>query len=351
MSNATRFAWVFGSTLAIFALWLATHGSANAGIGFFYVVPIGLAAWWGGGRFAAIAVAGCVFLYILSALIHPIAAFGLSLTLRLIVFIAVAVGATLLRERLSVLEHEAEELEDIRVALTPTQLVNLPGVELGTAFVPSDHGVSGDFFLVTNSSDNSTIAIVGDVVGHGPDAARLATFIRARIATFVANSSDPGEILTLANAAMFDRPGAGHELVSAVCLRLEPGGGALDWAIGGHPPPLLVPSLRELKPNGRTLLLGADPDLRLQVGHIGLRQGVGVIAYSDGATDVRRDGRRLGQDGFERLIEPLVSMPPPVLASRAEESILEWTDEPLRDDLCLLALRSEPEAAASTGGR
>ena len=341
LSTTARLAWICASALAVFVLWLATPASANVGIAFFYVVPIGLAAWWGGGRLAALTVAACVVLYNLGALIQPVSDFGLSLALRVVVFVGVAVAVTLVRERLMALEHEAEELQDIRAALTPS-LVDLPDVEAGTAFVPSDHGVSGDFFLVTNGPDGSTVAIVGDVVGHGPDAARLATFIRARLATFVANSSDPAEILTLANAAMADRPKSDHELVSAVCLRLEPGGRRLSWAIAGHPPPLRLPGMHELRPVGGTLLLGAEPDLRLQVGHASLAVGEGVFAYSDGATDVRCGGELLGAEGLRRLVEPLAEMPAAVVASRAEDSILEWTDEPLRDDLCLLVLRPKP---------
>lgn len=311
-------------------------------------MPVGLAAWWGNRKLTVATVAGCVVLYNLGALIQPVPDFGLALAIRVTFFIAVAVGVSLVHERLAALEHSAEELEDIREALTPARLIDLPDVDVGAAFVPSDHGVSGDFFLVTNGPDGSTLAVVGDVVGHGPDAARLATFIRARIATFVANSSDPAEILTLANMAMADRPATAHELVSALCLRIEPGG-QLTWAIAGHPPPLQLPRLQELKPVGRTLLLGAAADLRLQVGHTSLATGEGVVAFSDGATDVRRGGEMLGVDGLRRLLKPLVLMPASDLARRAEATVLEWTDEPLRDDLCLLALRPKTVGEEVTG--
>ena len=223
MSNAARIAWICATALAVFVVWLATDASANAGIGFLYTVPIGLAAWWGGGRFAAITVASCVVLYNVGALIQPVPDFGLALAVRLIVFIGVAVVVCAIRQRVDDLEHSAEELEDIRAALTPSQLIDIPNVDVGTAFVPSDHGVSGDFFLVTNGPDGSTVAIVGDVVGHGPEAARLATFIRARFAAFAANTSDPGELLSLANGALIERPGPEHELVTAACLRFEAG--------------------------------------------------------------------------------------------------------------------------------
>jgi serine phosphatase RsbU (regulator of sigma subunit) len=349
MSNAARFAWVCATASMVFVAWIAADASASAsaGIAFFYAVPIGLAAWWGGGRAAALAVAACVILYNIGVASQPVADFGLSLAVRLIVFVGVAVLVSVLRERLNVLEHAAEELEDIQAALTPANPLDIPDVDVGTAFVASDHGVSGDFFLVTNGADESTVAIVGDVVGHGPDAARLATFIRARLAAFVANASDPGELLSLANGALLDRPGPEYELVSAVCLRFQATQGRLAWAVAGHPPPLRLSNLQELAPVGPTFLLGARPDLKLRTGHTSLDAGDGVLIYTDGATDVRREGALLGFDGLSRLVEPLALLSASAVASQAEAAILDWTDEPLRDDVCLLVMKPKRRSRRS----
>jgi serine phosphatase RsbU (regulator of sigma subunit) len=339
MSKTAHFAWIGLAALAVFVLWLATDASASAGIGFFYVLPIALAAWWGGRQVTAVTVIGCVVLYVAGALVHPVPDFGLVLALRLIIFIGVAITVIAVRERLSVLEHSAEELEDIQAALTPTKIVELPHVDVGTAFVPADHGVSGDFFLVTNGPDDSTVALLGDVVGHGPEAARLATFIRARFAAFVANTSDPAELLSLANIALFDRPGPKHELVSAACLRFQAEDPTLSWAIAGHPPPLRLPRLEEFEPVGKTFLLGADRNLELLTGHTSLNSEETVLTYTDGATDVRRNGALLGLDGLQRLLGPLASLSATALAEQGEAAILDWTDEPLPDDLCLLVMR------------
>lgn len=143
----------------------------------------------------------CVALYVLGTAIQPVPNFGFGLALRLAAFVAVAILVTSIRQRLIGLEHSAEELPDIQAALTPSQLLDLPDVDAATAFVPSEHGLSGGFYLLTNGPDDSVVAIVGDVVGHGTEAARLATFIRAQFTAFVASTSDPGELLTLTNTA------------------------------------------------------------------------------------------------------------------------------------------------------
>jgi serine phosphatase RsbU (regulator of sigma subunit) len=339
MSSTARIAWVCAAALTVFVVWISTDVSANAGIGFFYAVPVGLATWWFGARAGAAAVAGCAVLYTIGSLIQPVPDFGTVLAVRVAAFAGVAVVVSLLRERLIVLEHSAEELEAIRAALTPSSLPELPSIDAAAAFAPSEYGVSGDFYLLTNGPDGSTVAIVGDVVGHGPNAARLATFIRARFAAFAASISDPAELLTLANGALLDRPGRQRELVSAVCLRFQAPDAQLSWAVAGHPLPLRLPGLEELTAESDTFLMGARADLDLRNSETSLADGGGVVIYTDGATDVRREGALLGRDGLTRLLSPLTGLPARAMVIQAESEILKWTDEPIRDDLCVLVLK------------
>ena len=240
----------------------------------------------------------CICLYAVNDAVNPVPEFAFAIAIRGVFFLVVAAIVSVVAERLRVLEHSAEELEAIRAALAPADLPNVPGVDAAAAFVPSELGVSGDFYLLTNGPDGSTVAIVGDVVGHGPAAARLATFIRARFAALAANTSDPAELLTLANTALAERPGE-HELVSAVCVRLTPGGSSACWARAGHPPPLRLPELAELAADGSTFLLGAEERLELENTESSIEGSEGLVIYTDGATDVRRGREMLRAGGAE----------------------------------------------------
>jgi serine phosphatase RsbU (regulator of sigma subunit) len=340
-SSFARVAWILAAVAVVFVAWLAANAGAGPGIGYFYAVPIGLATWWFGLRAGVLTALACCALYLVGALIHPVPSLGFALALRAIAFAAVVVLVSAVRERLLALEHSAEELEAIRAALTPADLPQLPGVDAGAAFVASEYGVSGDFYLLTNGPDSSTIAVVGDVVGHGPKAARLATFIRAQLAAFAANTSDPAEILTLANAALVERSGQNRELVSAVCLRFRGSDSMVSCALAGHPPPLCLPSFEELRPDAPTFLLGAQADLVLATADIRLEHSDGVLVYTDGATDVRQGERLLGLEGMSRLLEPLAALPARALALEAQRALLEWAEGSIGDDLCLLVLKPE----------
>ncbi|HEU4737946.1 MAG TPA: SpoIIE family protein phosphatase [Solirubrobacterales bacterium] len=339
-SRTARIAWIATAVLVVFILWVAA-ASSNTGIAFFYSVPVGLTAWWFGPRIALAVAAVCLALYAVGHAIEPVSEFGLALAIRAAFLLLVVAVVTWIARRLRVLEHSAEELEAIRAALAPADLPDLPGVDAAAAFVPSELGVSGDFYLLTNGPDGSTIAIVGDVVGHGPAAAQLATFIRARFAAYAANTSDPAELLAMVNTALAERPGRRSELVSAVCIRLRPGEDSVCWARAGHPLPLRMPQLVELSARGGTFLLGAEPVLELENTESLIEAGEGLVVYTDGATDVRRGREMLGLEGLTRVLAPLSGLTARVVAEEAERTILGWADRPIRDDLCLVVLRPE----------
>lgn len=322
-------------------MWLAT-ASHSVGIAFFYSVPVGVAAWWFGPRAGLVVALICVGLYAVGNAIHPTSEFALAIAIRAAFLLLVVAAVSWIATRLRLLEHSAEELEAIRAALTPTDLPDLPDLDAAATFVPSELGVSGDFYLLTNGPDGSTVAIVGDVVGHGPAAAQLATFIRARFAAFAANTSDPAELLTLANAALVDRAGDQRELVSAVCIRLRPGEGSISWSRAGHPPPLRLPELDELPLDGSTFLLGADERLELENQENTLAGSEGLVVYTDGATDVRRGRAMLGLEGLRGMLAPLSGLAARAMADEVEQAILTWADRPIKDDICLVVLKPNP---------
>jgi serine phosphatase RsbU (regulator of sigma subunit) len=121
-----------------------------------------------------------------------------------------------LRERLEAAEHELEDLRAIRDALTPPELPQRPGLDLAAAFLPAAaERVSGDFYLVAEGPQDSTVLVVGDVVGHGVQAGRRAAFVRTAFAATAPFSDDPCRLLSWANTALIERAGTSSEFVTA----------------------------------------------------------------------------------------------------------------------------------------
>ena len=199
-----------------------------------------------------------------------------------------------LRERLDTAEHELEDLRAIRDALTPPELPQRPGLELAAAFLPAAEQVSGDFYLVAEGPQESTLLVIGDVVGHGLRAGRRAAFVRTTFAATAPFSDDPRRLLSWANTALIERAGTSSEFVTAACMTFHPNEQLLRWAYAGHPPALWMRDGQELAAPRQGTPLGLEEDPEYLEGTLKPRGSVGVLLYTDGLTEARRNGKFFG---------------------------------------------------------
>ncbi len=247
-----------------------------------------------------------------------------------------------LRERLWAVEHEMEDLRAIRDALIPPELPQRPGLELAAAFVPAEEHVSGDFHLVAEGPQDSTLLVIGDVVGHGLAAGRRAAFVRTVFAATAPFSDDPRRLLSWTNTALVERAGTGSEFVTAACVTYLPGRRLLRWAYAGHPPALWMPDGRELVAPSQGIPLGIGENPGYVEGSLRSEGPAGILLYTDGLTEARRAGKWFGLEGVSaalgELQDPSASEAVAVLRAR----VAEFAGATLTDDLCLLAARIEP---------
>jgi serine phosphatase RsbU (regulator of sigma subunit) len=246
----------------------------------------------------------------------------------------------LLGERLETAEHELEDLRAIRDALTPPELPRRPGLELAAAFLPAvAEQVSGDFYLVAEGPQDSTVLVVGDVVGHGLQAARRASFIRTTFAATAPFSDDPGRLLSWANTALIERAGTSVEFVTAACVTYLPSEQLLRWAYAGHPPALWLDDGQELTALRQGTALGLGADLGCAEGSRQSTGGAGVLLYTDGLTEARHDGELFGLDRVSAALGDLHQASPTEAVAVLRARVADYAYGTLTDDLCLLAAR------------
>lgn len=350
----------------VIAIAIAYHvvDEPSLGIAFLYAIPVALAA-FRFGRTGSLAVAGAALaLFVTDELIwrSPELAGGRLITAavsRAIVLVGIAllVSELLRRQREATSRATAAELEMVelgalRDALTPPDLPSFPFLEVATAFHPADGAVAGDFYLlVAGREPGLAIAIVGDVVGHGLHAARRAAFTRATLETFVGFNEDPVELMRLANVALQNRPGDGHDFATVICARIDAGRGEITWARAGHPPPLRLDSAEELPSAGGGPPLGIAESFGGTAMTATLDPGDGVLLYSDGLPEARSataiDGSRrpLGEvrvtDEVRRHRGEAVGDVVDGLRAMA----LAHAGGALADDLTMMAIRLRPVTA------
>jgi serine phosphatase RsbU (regulator of sigma subunit) len=245
-----------------------------------------------------------------------------------------------LRERLEAAEHELEDLRAIRDALTPPELPERPGLELGAAFLPAAaEQVSGDFYLVAEGPQDSTVLVVGDVVGHGLQAGRRAAFVRTAFAATAPFSDDPCRLLAWANTALIERAGVTPEFVTAACVTYLPSERRWRWAYAGHPPALWLDDGQQLTVSTPGTPLGVRQDPGGGEGSQQSTTATGVLLYTDGLTEARHEGEMFGLEAVSAALGGLRSPSATEAVAVLRARVAEFAYGTLSDDLCLLAAR------------
>jgi serine phosphatase RsbU (regulator of sigma subunit) len=241
--------------------------------------------------------------------------------------------------RLAASELELDDLRAVRDALTPAALPERPGLEIAVSFQPATQRVSGDFYLAAPGSGDTTMLVVGDVVGKGVGAARDAAFLRAVFATIARFSDDPCRLLGWANAAFRERVRSGGRFATAACMTFDPGTRRLRWALAGHPAPLRLGSGEELPAGGRGAPLAVRETVGCRAAESELAAGDGVLVYTDGLTEARRDRRLFGVERAQAVVRHLDGRPAAELLTRLCAEASAFCGGELADDLCLVALQ------------
>ncbi|MFF4963286.1 SpoIIE family protein phosphatase [Streptomyces sp. NPDC001222] len=244
--------------------------------------------------------------------------------------------------------------------LLPHRVRGGAAVEVASRYVPADmdHGVGGDWFDVIELSGARVALVVGDVVGHGINAAATMGRLRTAVRTLADLDLPPDELLAhlddtvrRLNDEDADVSDEVPAVVGATCLYAvyDPVTRRCTMARAGHPPPLIIdvegqvtiPDLPAGAPLG--LGLGLVP---FQSVELELPEASVLAFYSDGLVESRDEDidvglRRLGA----ALAQPGSSLED--LCSRAMETLS--TQAPA-DDVTLLLARTralQPAQVAS----
>ena len=134
------------------------------------------------------------------------------------------------------LEMERAAAKVVPRSLLPTRLPQLTGVEFAARYVPAEiGGVGGDWYDAFALPNGRLWVMVGDIVGHGMQAALVMGRLRSTLRSKALDDHPPEEVLTRADRKLqFFEPG---ETATVLCAALDPPYRArqlsLDWAT--HP--------------------------------------------------------------------------------------------------------------------
>jgi PAS domain S-box-containing protein len=239
-------------------------------------------------------------------------------------------------------EQERHVSHTLQEGLLSGALTPVEGILLTAAYRPGTETleVGGDWYDVFHLDGGSIALLVGDVVGHGLEAAIAMGQLRGAVRA-LAPGSDPASLLERLDAFVESLPAAGMATVAYVEFALETG--AFRYACAGHPPPLVVgvDGRTRLLWNGRSAPLGcAAPGTRTH-GSGALREGESVLLYSDGLVERRSRGIDEGLEILAATAERLAPVDE-AFADRVADRMLAAS--PHDDDACVLGAQYLPTA-------
>ncbi|MFI6306918.1 PP2C family protein-serine/threonine phosphatase [Amycolatopsis thailandensis] len=222
-------------------------------------------------------------------------------------------------------------------SLLPGRLPAVAGMEFSARYVPgTEPGVGGDWYDLFPLPGERLGMVMGDVAGHGLNAAVIMGRLRSALRAYALETEDPAEVLSkLDRKVQHFEPGA---LATVVYGLVPASGDRVAISLAGHLPPVLAaPGLPSAfvdvpvdPPIGVTGPRRRTTDVELPPG--------GVLAfYTDGLVE-RRD--HLIDVGLRRLTDVVTPDQPGVVCARVMAALVGAT--PAQDDIALLVARRDP---------
>ncbi len=282
---------------------------------------------------------------------------------KLVTAIASQVGTALHNARLVRAELEQEQLaremrlaHEMQLKLLPSPGVVGPEAHAAARVVPAE-SVGGDFYLLARLDADRTGVVIGDVSGHGYQAALVMALAMSATAIHVQAVIDPGVALEAVRRSLADELESTEMSITLFYGVIDDASGALRYANAGHPHAFV------LRADGEVVRLPAHvPPLgfgeaALSGSVMAWSSGDRLLLFTDGVPDARNAlGERLGE---APVLAAATSVPSilrqeadaaPSLSARTMQAIYDTVrsfagDTPFLDDLAVVVVDRVPVSA------
>ena len=276
---------------------------------------------------------------------------------------SVAARAAVIVDNARLFDEQSVVARALQDSLLPGSLPEIPGVELGARYRAAGRGldVGGDFYDAFQADANWWIFAVGDVCGHGVEAAATTGLVRHTIRSSAMAGVMPSAILARLNQMLLrhtaewadtddDHVPVSPRFCTVLVGAAQPTSGSGDargvdliLCSGGHPLPLVRRNVGRVEPVGvHGTLLGVTDEVSLTDTVVHLDPGEALVCYTDGLID-RRSGKRVfGEEGIVKALYQGKGLPASELARLIEGEAAGFVDAEPTDDMAVLTLRAAP---------
>jgi hypothetical protein len=234
--------------------------------------------------------------------------------------------------------------QTLQASLLPADLAVGPWFDLAARYVPgtADLRIGGDWYDSQILTDGTVALSVGDVAGHGVEAAAQMGELRSAMAALRLVRSAPDDLIAMVHRLTIEM---GY-FATVVCMRLDPTGNLL-WASAGHLPPLVVheDGQSELLETDQSPPLGAGCTRGVPINRHRLNPEDTVLLYTDGLVE-RRD---VSLDHSLQLLVDRINGPGWTSTTDLVDEVIGNRDhgDYTGDDIAVLAARWREHAGSS----
>jgi PAS domain S-box-containing protein len=201
-------------------------------------------------------------------------------------------------------EFERSVAARLQRGLTPRGLPQPNGYEVAASYAagPDGLGIGGDWYDVIDLGDNCFALVIGDVVGHGLDAAIAMVRLRHAVAGLAHAGLGPVDVLGRLDEYAIDES---DQFVATLTYGLlDRNDGSITLGSAGHLPPLLVTEGSVDSVHTAGTPVGITVGERAST-EIALGRGDSLVLYTDGVIEQRGESLAVS---LQRLMD-LVSKP------------------------------------------
>jgi phosphoserine phosphatase RsbU/P len=208
-------------------------------------------------------------------------------------------------------------------------------MQLAARYVTAENRlIGGDWYDAFAVPSGQMWLIVGDVAGHGLNAAVMMGRVKSALRAYALRCDTPQDALQQTDRKIQHfEVGA---MITIVCAVSSPPYDRFEICSAGHPPPVLaVPGRRaEFVQLPADPPIGALPDVNRTARSVDVPEGAALVLYTDGLVE-NRD--RSIDEGLRKLLTAVSADDPAIVCRTVMHNLIG--NRPAIDDVAVLALR------------
>jgi serine phosphatase RsbU (regulator of sigma subunit) len=254
--------------------------------------------------------------------------------------VSVAGQAALALENARLYQQQQRFAETMQRSLLPRGYPKIEGIRLGDVYESSARlDVGGDVYDFLRLDDGRLAVALGDVTGHGADAAADMAMAKFVFRSLAREHPEPGDFLAAANQVVVGEV-ASTKFITMLYLTVDPASGAVACGCAGHPwPRLITPDGRVSSLEVSGLALGIEPGQSYDELREQLPRGGALVLYTDGVIEARRGGETYGDTRLDALLAANAELSADELARAVVDDCRAFAGGDLTDDCAVVVIR------------